>query len=739
MNTAVANESGTTPYSIALMGYSKNDFEYISKMINHANMGRPIKFYGGDLSKSHHVECDLVIAVIYDASIIERYVKDIVDLRLHSPHGVFLCTAHESDREVVEKYKDAINAEQIIYLPVHNDMFTKIIQDHLSHLDEPHTAAPAEPAAPAADAAAADTNDTKESAKPGAVKTAAGPIRLGDLLVESKLLSDGDLKKALAHQKKTGERLGDVLITLGFITEEQKLSCLASQLNVEMASPRQYSAVDLNIAALIPEHMAKRFCCLALEKNGSDLIVVMTDVLDLKMLDTLRDATDMRIVPLLGKKDDITTSMERCYRDITSHNDATKFAEAMEEDDNIEVVKKEEDLDVEQTATAGAELGIIKLVNILITNAVRDKASDIHIEPAENEVVVRYRVDGDMRKVMSPPKRSHHAIVARIKILSNLNIAERRLPQDGRMAIKMGKREVDIRVSILPTIFGEKAVLRILDKDAFEKSTSNLGFTEYNDKIFRSQISKPYGIVIVTGPTGSGKSTTLYSALQIVKDVTRNVITVEDPVEFHMDGINQVHVNTTIGLTFGAALRSILRQDPDVILIGEIRDGETADIAIKMALTGHLVFSTLHTNDAASSIARFTDIGIPPILLGSSLNLVIAQRLVRRICTKCKTEYVPDPELLHGVGLDPASVPHLYKGTGCVTCNGTGFAGRIAIFEMLQISKEIRKLILKGANTIEIQEQAEKEGMKTLRKAGLELVIEGTTTIEQIIAATMEI
>jgi len=725
MSVAVTNKSDTAPYSIAMLGYSKNDFEHISKMINHADFNKPLKFYGGDLAKSHNIECDLVIVVIENASILDKYIKDLVLFRLHSPAQVLLCIAHEKDRSVIEKQKMAIDAAQIIYLPVKPDMLTKIVQDHLSPNSGKNAAAPA---------SAVSVNSAKQDAKADGV-----PVRLGDLLVKSNIISEKDLKTALEHHKRTGQKLGSVLIELGFITEDQKLACLSSQLRVEMATARQYASIDLNVAALIPEHMAKRFCCLALEKNGKELTVVMNDVLDLKMLDTLRDATDMRITPLLGKKDDIMTSMERCYRDISSHNDATKFAEAMEDEDNIEVVKKEDDVDMEQAAAAGAELGIIKLVNILITNAVRDKASDIHIEPAENEVIVRYRIDGDMRKVMSPPKRSHHAIVARIKILSNLNIAERRLPQDGRMAIKMGKREVDIRVSILPTIFGEKAVLRILDKEAFEKSTSNLGFTQHNDRIFRSQIAKPYGIVIVTGPTGSGKSTTLYSALQIVKNVTRNVITVEDPVEFHMEGINQVHVNSAIGLTFAAALRSILRQDPDVILIGEIRDAETADIAIKMALTGHLVFSTLHTNDAASSIARFTDIGIPPILLGSSLNLIIAQRLVRRICVKCKTEYTPDPELLQGIGLSPAAVPHLYKGTGCVQCNGTGFSGRIAIFEMLEVSKEIRKLILKGASTIDIQDQAEKEGMKTLRKAGLELAIEGTTTIEQVIAATMEI
>jgi type IV pilus assembly protein PilB len=706
MNTATAHTPA--PYSIVMLGYSKSDFEHVAKLVNQAGVGKSIKVYVGDLAKYHNLDCDMVMVAVGAGADVGKYVKRVGELRRHGGADVtFLCVAHDKDRAVIEGAKGKLGADEIIYLPTAQEQFAAVLGKYIS--GGHHSAA------------------------------AGGPLKLGDLLVKNGLITEENLETALEHQKKTEQRLGDALIDLGLITEEQKIFCLASQLKVQIATARQYASIDLNVAALIPEHMAKRFCCLALEKNDKELIVVMTDVLDLKMLDTIRDAADMLIVPVLGKKEDIETSIERCYRDISSHNEATQFAESMEREEIEVVKKKEDDIDLEQATAAGAELGIIKLVNILIANAVRDKASDIHIEPQENEVIVRYRIDGDMRKVMSPPKRSHHAIVARIKILSNLNIAERRLPQDGRMMVKIGYREIDIRVSILPTIFGEKAVLRILDKEAFEKSTSNLGFTPYDEKIFRTQIAKPYGIIIVTGPTGSGKSTTLYSALQLVKDVTKNVITVEDPVEFHMEGINQVHVNTAIGLTFGSALRSILRQDPDVILIGEIRDNETADIAIKMALTGHLVFSTLHTNDAASSIARFVDIGIPPLLLGSSLNLIIAQRLVRRICAKCKTEYAPEAELLENLNLSREQVPRLYRGTGCVACNGTGYSGRIAIFEMLEISREIRKLILRNAPTMDIQDLAEKEGMKTLRKAGIELALNGVTTIEQVIAATIEI
>jgi type IV pilus assembly protein PilB len=375
---------------------------------------------------------------------------------------------------------------------------------------------------------------------------------------------------------------------------------------------------------------------------------------------------------------------------------------------------------------------------MIVLNAIRDKASDIHIEPMEKDLTIRYRIDGDLRRVMSPPRQSHQAILTRIKILANLNIAERRLPQDGSMTVKMGRREVDIRVSLLPTIHGEKGVLRILDKDAFEKKATNLGFSPRNVDIFKANIVKPYGMIIVTGPTGSGKSTTLYAAIQEVKDIAKNIITVEDPVEFHMEGVSQVSVNAKIGLTFGAALRSILRQDPDIILIGEIRDDETADIAIKMALTGHLVFSTLHTNDAASSIARFVDIGIPPLLLCSALNLVVAQRLVRRICTKCKVEYQPDAELLEKLNFK-GNDQKFYKGEGCVACNGGGYSGRLGIFELLNITRDIRTLILKNASPQEIQDLAVKEGMQTLRVAALDKLIAGETTVEEVIAATTEI
>jgi type IV pilus assembly protein PilB len=680
------------------------------------DLERELKLYTGDLEKVRNVECELVIAILDDSEQLTKYTKAVAEIKGGKFKPYVICASHAMEFNRLEsmRAKGTLASDENVSMPILLDRFTQAVQKAV--IDK-------EP-------------DEDDSAGNEAGGGGAPMARLGDLLIHSKAITQENLAEALKFQETSGMRLGDALIELGMITEDQKLSALAKQMRTTVAESNAYASIDINIAALIPEHIARRFNCLAIEKKDDELIVVTNDALDLRMLDILRDVTDLTITPILGKKDDILTSMERCYRDIATQSDAARIAQEM--DDQIEFIKQEED-EADDSSSAN-ELGIIKLVNVLITNAIRDRASDIHIEPQEHEVVVRYRIDGDMRRVMSPPKRSHHALVARIKILSNLNIAERRLPQDGRMVMKVGgSREVDLRVSILPTVFGEKVVMRILDKEAFDKSTANLGFSAHDERIFKTQLAKPYGIVIVTGPTGSGKSTTLYSALQTVKNVTKNIITVEDPVEFHMEGINQVHVNTKIGLTFGAALRSILRQDPDVILIGEIRDHETADIAIKMALTGHLVFSTLHTNDAASAIVRFTDIGIPSLLLSSSLNLIIAQRLVRRICVSCKVEYEPDAELLETLGLDAAKVKHLYKGTGCVSCNGTGFSGRVALFEMLEVSKDIRKLILKNASTMEIQDQAIKEGMKTIRKAGIETALEGVTTIEQVIAVSMEI
>ncbi|MBD3321098.1 MAG: type II secretion system protein GspE [Chitinivibrionales bacterium] len=665
------------------------------------------------LTRKNGLECDIAVAVFDVNDDIQKYVEDVTFLKIvRKIPAVFAVLSEGVRAEVKERIQD-IATDDIVLLPISPQEFGGKIMTHVVSMKI-------------------------ENEKRRQGDFSKSQQLLGELLVENSIISPLQLRKALEYQKGSDSRLGDVLVMLGYISEEQKLHFLSSQLGMPLATPRQYASADLNVVALVPESLAKRFTCIALERDDTRLTVAMADVLNLRQLDTLRDITDMTIVPALGTVDDINTSIERYYTDISSQKDASDLMADL--GDDVEYLQQEaDDLSVEEAAAAGAELGIIKLVNMLIANAVRDRASDIHIEPMEKELTVRYRIDGELRKVISPPKRSHQAIITRIKILSDLDIAERRLPQDGRMVVKIGRKEIDIRVSILPSVWGEKAVLRILDKEAFERSTSNLGFTPHDLSVFKQNITKPYGMIVVTGPTGSGKSTTLYSAIQTIKSVARNIVTVEDPVEFHMEGITQVQVNNKIGLNFSNALRSILRQDPDVVLIGEIRDAETADIAIKMSLTGHLVLSTLHTNDAAGAIARFTDIGVPPLLIGSALSLIIAQRLVRRICPKCRANVNPPPEMLEQLKLDTGSDLKFYSGEGCVNCNGTGYMGRTGIFEMIDVSKGIRTLILRNAPTLEIQRRAEQEGMKTLRQAGIELALKGETTIEQVIAATTEI
>lgn len=563
---------------------------------------------------------------------------------------------------------------------------------------------------------------------------------LGEILVENGIISLTDLEHALQNQKETGKRLGECLMKLGLITDRERANFLAAQLDASVATAHQFSSAEMIVVSLIPESLARKNQCIALDLQGDRLVVAMQDIQDLRLLDNLRDITEKHIVPVIGTQEEIGQAIERYYRDISTEKDATSLMADLTNED-VEFLQKKEDDDeddISTNANASAELGIVRLVNMVIGNAVRDHASDIHVEPQDKTLVIRYRIDGDLRRIMTPPKKSHQAIITRIKILSNLDIAERRLPQDGRMAVKIGGREVDVRVSILPTVHGEKAVLRILDKESFDKTISNIGFSKEAMGIFNRQIRKPYGMVIVTGPTGSGKSTTLYSAIQTVKDVSLNIITVEDPVEFHMDGVSQVPVRSKIGMTFASALRSILRQDPDIILIGEIRDQETADIAVKMALTGHMVYSTLHTNDAVSTITRFLDIGIPPLLLGSCLNLIIAQRLVRKICNYCRNEYMPDPVLLSNIHYEFPPDAKFYRGEGCVHCHGSGYSGRMPLFELLEVTPEIRRLIHKSSPVGEILDEARRGGMKSIFEMGIERVLTGETSIEQVIAVAVE-
>jgi type IV pilus assembly protein PilB len=706
-----------SPLKTTLLAYRKESLQQFAQLMKAADVAPFLQLFAGNFAHADKLQSEMALAIFSPGDSLETFIQDLATLKLIAKVPCLLAVVNDGGMTQVAEAKAELAADDILYLPLPPHELGKILKTYVASLRIEHKQR-------------AQRMDFSRKAQ-----------ALGAILVENGIITAVQLKKALDFQKETTNlRLGDALVSLGFIDEFQKTHFLASQLGVPVATPKQFASADLNVVALIPERVAREYHCIALEKNDDELIVAMVDTTNLRLLDNLRDQTDLRIAPILGTLEDITVSIERYYRDIASHRSASDLMADLATE--VQYIKKvEEEMGVEEAATAGAELGIIKLVNMLIANAVRDRASDIHIEPMEKDLTVRYRIDGELRRVMSPPRHSHQAIITRIKILSDLNIAERRLPQDGRMVVKIGMKEVDVRVSILPTIFGEKCVLRILDKEAYEKSMFNLGFTEHELGIFKQNIAKPHGMIVVTGPTGSGKSTTLYSALQQIKDITANIITVEDPVEYHMEGITQVPVNAAIGMSFASALRSILRQDPDTILIGEIRDHETADIAVKMALTGHMVFSSLHTNDASSAIARFIDIGIPPLLLASSLNLVVAQRLVRKICPRCKVAYTPPQEMIEQLGLPGVDAQDVkfHMGEGCVTCNGVGYSGRIGIFEMLNCTREVKKLILKNAPTMDIQDQAEREGMKTLRRAGIELVLKGDTTIEQVLAATTEL
>lgn len=703
-------------YQTAVLADSPESIQNILSVLREADLDHYLDLRPVNTGEECPVGCEMAIVFIQQSEFLEGFIQILAYLKVVSKIPSVLAVVQGDCYDQLQTRLSEVAADKILHLPLSPHELAKIIKT-----------------------CAATVRIRKVNSLTGA-KAGQSPQSLGMVLVENGIITPVQLKKALDNQKKMDKPvpLGQVLVTLGYIDEFQMTHFLASQMGFPMATPKQYASADLNVVSLIPDFIARENLCIALEKENQDLIVAMLDVTNLKLLDSLRDLTECNIKPILGTQDEIKISIERYYADISSHNDASELMADLGHD--IEFLKgTPEDFDSANAIVEGAEQGIIKLVNMFISNAVRDRASDIHIEPMESHLSVRYRIDGELRKLMAPPKNSHSAIVTRIKILSNLDIAERRLPQDGRMVVRMGQREVDIRVSILPTVYGEKVVLRILDKEAFKRSMNNLGFSSHELKIFKTHIAKPYGMIIVTGPTGSGKSTTLYSALEQVKDVATNIVSVEDPVEFHIEGVSQVHVNSAIGLTFASALRSILRQDPDIILIGEIRDHETADIAVKMSLTGHLVFSTLHTNDAASAITRFVDIGIAPLLLNSSLNLIIAQRLVRRICDRCKVEYAPDPDLIRQLELDPGdSKVRFFRGAGCVSCHGTGHLGRIGIYEMMVVSKEIKSLILKNATQAQLHDQAIKEGMRTLRKAGVELVLKSITTIEEVVATTTE-
>jgi type IV pilus assembly protein PilB len=564
---------------------------------------------------------------------------------------------------------------------------------------------------------------------------AASTERLGDLLVREGLITREQLQAALTEQRNTGMRLGYTLVKLGIVEETEITKMLARQYRMPAVDLARFE-VDQRIVKLVPSEVAVRHTVLPLKREGRTLTVAMSDPTNMTVVDDLKFITRYDIFPVIAGEYTLRTAIERYYEQ-TDAQLQTILKDITEEED-LEVIEEEDD---EDTPTQVADdAPVVKLINGILTDAVKRGASDIHIEPFERELRVRYRIDGSLQEVMKPPLKLRAALTSRVKIMSNLNIAERRVPQDGRIKLKMGKRVIDFRVSTLPVIFGEKIVLRILDKGNLTLDLTKFGFEPKAEHDLMRAILNPYGMVLVTGPTGSGKTTTLYSALQRINTIEVNIMTAEDPVEYNLHGINQVLVRTEIGMTFAAALRAFLRQDPNIVMVGEIRDIETGSIAIKAALTGHLVLSTLHTNDAPSTITRMIDMGIEPFNVASAVNLIVAQRLVRRICADCKMEYKYNSEELHALGINEGEAKGItfYRGEGCDSCGETGYKGRQGLYEVMAMSPELRRMVLRGASTAEMKERAVEEGMLTLRTDGIVKVKRGITSLEEVVKETAE-
>ena len=562
--------------------------------------------------------------------------------------------------------------------------------------------------------------------------------RIGEILVHMEKISESQLNEALAQQKNTNEKLGQTLMDLNVIDEDDLVTVYSMQLGYKKADNFVLLEADSTIAAMIPEDFARTNRVLAISRNESTIVVAMEDPEDLVAIDSVKRLTNLNPDIIVAGPTLLDKALDKVYGEIQKTAEVTETIESITVISGDEGAEEEVDLSPENASDEDAP--IVKLVNLILQEAIKERATDIHIEPQEKVVIVRIRIDGVLQIIMTPPNASLSGLVTRIKILSKLNIAEKRLPQDGRFSIKTANKDIDVRVSILPTVYGEKIVMRLLDKTGFDFNLTTLGFPKENLGVFKKVINQPYGMVVVSGPTGSGKSTSLYAALKEIKSETTNITTVEDPVEYQLDGVNQVQVFDDIGLTFESTLRSILRQDPDILLIGEIRDAETADIAVKFSLTGHLVFSTVHANDAPSTITRLLDIGVQPFLVGSCLNMVMAQRLIRRICKECKEEYTPTKEELAMIQLDAKRLNggKLFRGKRCAECRQTGYHGRMAIFEMIPMTRNIRELVFENANEDKIRESALQENMVTLRESGNRRVLDGTTTIEEILRSTVE-
>jgi type IV pilus assembly protein PilB len=584
-------------------------------------------------------------------------------------------------------------------------------------------------------------------------------VRIGELLLKEKRITPEQLQEALNYQRTHGGKLGFNLVKLGFVKDEEITSLLSKQYGVPSIALGQFE-IDPAVVKLVPAETAQKYQIVPLSRAGATLTIAMTDPTNVFAMDDIKFMTGYNVEPVVASEIAVVEAIQKYYGSgkapkanavVADGPSALELASkaldempSLSEAGDVEVLEEFEEISAEALARQGEEAPVIKLVNVILMSSIQKGASDIHIEPYEKELRVRFRIDGLLYNIMAPPMKYRDAITSRIKIMSKLDIAEKRLPQDGRIKIRFQDdgqlREIDFRVSCLPTLFGEKIVLRLLDKTKLMLDMTKLGFEQESLTKFETAIAKPWGMVLVTGPTGSGKTNTLYSAISKVNTIETNIMTAEDPVEFNLVGVNQVQVRESIGLNFAAALRSFLRQDPNTILVGEIRDFETAEIAVKAALTGHLVLSTLHTNDAPSTVNRLMNMGIEPFLVASSLQLICAQRLVRRICNNCKEPHpTPAPALEQaGFSADDAKSVVTNRGKGCEKCNNTGYKGRVGLYEVMEVTEELRELILVGASALELRRKAIEEGMITLRNSGLRKVKAGLTTIDEVVRETVK-
>jgi type IV pilus assembly protein PilB len=580
-------------------------------------------------------------------------------------------------------------------------------------------------------------------------------VRIGELLLKEKRITVEQLQEALNHQRQHGGKLGLNLVKLGFVKDADITALLSKQYGVPSVALADFD-IDPAVVKLVPAETAQKYQIVPLARAGATLTIAMTDPTNVFAMDDIRFMTGYNVEPVVASEVGVLEAIDKYYGKTGGGDGGPQSASALEVAsraletigldgaEDVEVLEELEEISADMLAKQGEEAPIIKLVNVLLMSAIQKGASDIHVEPYEKEVRVRYRIDGLLYNIMAPPMKFRDAITSRIKIMAKLDISEKRLPQDGRIKIRFqdngNPKDIDFRVSCLPTLFGEKIVMRLLDKDKLMLDMTKLGFESESLVKFEAAIQRPWGMVLVTGPTGSGKTNTLYSSISRINTTDTNIMTAEDPVEFNLMGVNQVQVRENIGLTFAAALRSFLRQDPNIILVGEIRDFETAEIAIKAALTGHLVLSTLHTNDAPSTVNRLMNMGIEPFLVASSLNLICAQRLVRRICKNCVEPHPTPPQALVQAGFTPDDSKNVVpqRGKGCEKCNNTGYKGRVGLYEVMEVTDELRELILVGASALELRKKAVEEGMITLRQSGLRKVRDGMTTIDEVVRETVK-